>query len=98
MKQIISALLISLPCVLTIVIAIFQFYFAFSNKIPKEVFFKTRKKLATIRWILNLITIIVLIILGLYEITLICAILMLQTTGIDIIFYLLEKIITEKKR
>ena len=94
----IANLLISLPCALTFFMAIFEFYTIFSNRVTKEDFFRIRKKLAKIRWILNIIAIVGIFLLKLYLIAIICAVIMLNIGIIDIVFYFLEKMIMGDKR
>ena len=98
MRLILANLLISLPCGLTFFMAIFEFYTIFSNRITKDDFFRIRKKLAKIRWILNVITVVSIFLLGLYEIAIICAMIMLNIGIIDIIFYFFEKMMKGNKR
>lgn len=97
MEQIISALSIAIPCTLTFIIAIYQFIFFFSNRISKENFFRTRKKLGIIRGVFNLIAIIVTSIFGLKYITIILAMITLNVICIDIVFFILEKIVSQKE-
>lgn len=97
MKLIISALLISAPAILTTMIVILQVVAICSKRISIELFFKIRTKLAKTRWISNLIAIIVLLSIELYDIAIIYAFLMLITAGIDVIFYYLKKILNENK-
>ena len=98
MEQIISAVLIAIPCALTIIIGIYQFYFIFSNRISKEKFFRNRKILGMIRCIFNVIAIIVTLIFGLKYVTIILAIITLNLIGIDIVFLILGNIISGNKR
>lgn len=92
MELIVSALLICVPITITVIIAIYQFYFLFSNRISKEKFFRDRKKLGIIRGIANVIAIVVTLSLGLKEVTIILSAITLNLIGLDIIFLFLGKL------
>ena len=91
MEQIISALLISIPCAITFALGFFEFYFLFSKRISKESFFKTRKKLAIIRVFFDILAIVVALLFKFNSIAIVLALISLNIIGIDSVFYFLEK-------
>ena len=89
-------LLMSIPIIITWGIIALEFFLFFSNRSSREKLFKIRKWLGRLRWIINLITIIVICYLGIFEIAGFIAMLMLWCAINDVAFILFQKLISKK--
>lgn len=89
-------LLMPIPIIITWGIITLEFFLFFSNRESREKLFKIRKCLGRVRWTINLIAVIVISYLGLYEIARFIAMLMLWCAINDVAFILFQKFISKK--
>lgn len=89
-------LLISIPIIITWGIIALEFFLFFGNRKSRDKLFKIRNWLGRLRWVINLITIIVICYLGIFEIARFIAMLMLWCAISDVAFILFQKFISKK--
>ena len=96
MELMISSLLIRVPTIITYGIIALEFYALFSKRFPMENFFKIRKWFALTRYVMNFIAIIIICYFKFYDVALFISIIMFSCVINDILFYIIEKFISEK--